>query len=115
MQRYVVLHHTGFGEPHFDLMLESSSGSLLMTWRAIDWPLAAGDELLRIGDHRREYLDYEGPVSNNRGEVKRVACGACDVSIAPDQLTIQLHEPESQLMLLRQIQADRWRVVEMSD
>ncbi|HBE68769.1 MAG TPA: hypothetical protein DDW52_11540 [Planctomycetaceae bacterium] len=29
----------------------------------------------RLIDHRRHYLTYEGPVSGNRGEVKRVASG----------------------------------------
>ena len=64
--------HEGFGELHYDLMCESSPGSALMTWRAPDWPPVAGDELIRIGDHRRDYLEYQGPVSNNRGSVRRV-------------------------------------------
>ena len=75
--RYVVLHHTGVDEPHYDLMFESAPGFPLMTWRATDWPLAAGDQLTRIGDHRSEYLDYEGPVSNDRGHVRRIVAGTC--------------------------------------
>ena len=111
---YVILHHTGFGEPHYDLMFEPSPGTSLMTWRASDWPLAAGDDLTRIGDHRREYLEYEGPVSNDRGEVKRVAEGRCAVSASESQVTIELYAPESSLMIFRQIESDRWRVVEVA-
>lgn len=29
----------------------------------------------RIADHRRDYLTYEGPVSGDRGEVRRLATG----------------------------------------
>jgi hypothetical protein len=113
--RYVVLRHTGFGEPHYDLMFESAPGSLLMTWRAADWPPAAGDVLTRIGDHRRDYLDYEGPVSNDRGQVHRVQSGTCQVALQPDQLTIEVHEPEKRLILLKRETTDRWRVVETSE
>jgi hypothetical protein len=31
--------------------------------------------ITRIEDHRAIYLTYEGPISGNRGEVKRVAGG----------------------------------------
>jgi hypothetical protein len=73
--RYVVLRHEGYGEPHFDLMFETAPGSPLLTWRSGEWPLRTGLELTRLGDHRREYLEYEGPISNNRGHVSRVAAG----------------------------------------
>ena len=33
-----------------------------------------------LGEHRREYLTYEGPVSGGRGEVKRVAGGTYDLA-----------------------------------
>jgi len=111
--RYVVLHHTGFGEPHYDLMFESSPGGTLTTFRAPDWPPVAGDALTRLGDHRRAYLDYEGPVSNNRGEVKRAASGTCEVSIATTQMTIRLVKPQALLLLLRLEKDDRWLVVEV--
>lgn len=40
-------------------------------------PSADGDEVAadELGRHRREYLDYEGEVSNNRGRVVRIAEG----------------------------------------
>jgi hypothetical protein len=73
--RYVVLHHTGIPEPHYDLMLESSPGSPLATFRFPVWPLKKPAVIHPLGDHRRDYLEYEGPVSGDRGEVRRVAAG----------------------------------------
>lgn len=79
--RYVVLHHTGYGEDHFDLLLEISPGSELASWRCSDWPLKPDSRVSKLPDHRRAYLEYEGEVSNNRGRVKRVQAG--EVSIIP--------------------------------
>jgi len=79
--RYVVLHHTGYGPDHFDLLLETSPGADLASWRCSDWPLKADSRLTKLPDHRRAYLEYEGEVSNHRGRVKRVAAG--EVSIIP--------------------------------
>ena len=73
--RYVVLHHSGIAEPHYDLMFETAPGSQLATFRCPVWPLKKPAVVLPLGDHRREYLGYEGPVSGSRGEVKRVAAG----------------------------------------
>lgn len=73
--RFVVLHHTGVAEPHYDVMVETSPGLLLSTWRAPNWPPRDGDVWTRLEDHRRAYLDYEGPISGGRGEVRRVAAG----------------------------------------
>jgi len=73
--RYVVLRHEGHGEPHFDLMFETETGSKLRTWQASNWPLRRRDKLVALGAHRRDYLDYEGPVSRDRGFVKRVDSG----------------------------------------
>jgi hypothetical protein len=69
MPRFVVLDHD-HPLPHFDLMLEV--GPVLWTWR-LERPPEAGPEQSaeRIPDHRPHYLDYEGPVSGNRGRVLR--------------------------------------------
>ncbi|GIW75759.1 MAG: hypothetical protein KatS3mg104_0822 [Phycisphaerae bacterium] len=75
--RYVVLHHTGWGEDHFDFMVEADPEGLLLTWRLDGWPhfLSA----IPLPDHRRIYLDYEGAVSGNRGTVRRVEQGTCRI------------------------------------
>jgi hypothetical protein len=74
--RFVILHHRLADGEHWDLMLER--GEVLATWRL---PLEPRDATClpmtvhRIGDHRKAYLDYEGPVSRNRGYVTRVDQG----------------------------------------
>jgi len=71
--RYVVLHHTGWNEDHFDLMLEADTDGPLLTWRLDAFPAPTRVQLL--ANHRRDYLTYEGDVSNGRGRVRRVAEG----------------------------------------
>jgi hypothetical protein len=91
----------------------------LITWRCTDWPIVAGDELIQLAEHRRAYLNYQGPISDNRGHVRRVVGGDCDVTLAAassaaaEQITIQLHEPQPMLILLRRAALDRWLVVEV--
>ncbi len=77
--RFVILHHRVAGGEHWDLMLEH--GDTLATWQLsrqpttpAELPIAAN----RIGDHRRAYLDYEGPISGDRGEVRRVDAGTVE-------------------------------------
>ncbi|MEM8873908.1 MAG: hypothetical protein AAGD32_06570 [Planctomycetota bacterium] len=77
--RYVVLHHTGYDEDHFDVMVERERGGVLRTWRSATWPISG--TVTPIHDHRRKYLDYEGPISGGRGEVRRVAAGTCESPI----------------------------------
>lgn len=99
MLRYVVLHHTGYGDAHFDLMFETADGSPLATWRSSTWP--AISNLTSLADHRRMYLDYEGPVSDNRGHVKRVAAGTHVIlEHTPHRLHVQLDDGQ-QLDLLK--------------
>jgi len=73
--RYVVLHHTGIDEPHFDFMFETAPGSPLTTFRLSQWPEIENTEVTKLRDHRRAYLTYEGDVSSDRGRVDRVAEG----------------------------------------
>lgn len=83
--RFVILHHTGFGEPHFDLMFENEPGSTLATWRSPIWPIDRPTRLLQLQAHRRDYLTYEGPISAGRGKVQRIASGLCHIEpTAPD-------------------------------
>ena len=74
MPRFVLLEHRWDGV-HWDLMLES--GETLRTW-AIDAPIVPGVELSAraLPDHRVIYLDYEGPISGDRGTVRRVDSGS---------------------------------------
>ncbi len=93
----VQLRHETPDEPtHIDWMIASTPVDAfdavgpLVTFRApdrLDALAAAGDHagLERIADHRPRYLDYEGPLSDDRGVVTRVWRGrllvdACDAT-----------------------------------
>jgi len=78
MPRFVILRHDpppgGQRPPHWDLMLQR--GDALRTW-ALAEPPAAGRWIAAeaLPDHRPDYLDYEGPVSGDRGAVSRWDAG----------------------------------------
>ncbi len=81
---FVILHHAlPDGSEHWDLGIDQ--GEALATWQLLEDPalLASGRigavRARRIADHRRAYLDYEGPVSGNRGHVTRLDRGDCRV------------------------------------
>lgn len=70
MPRFVVLFHDAPGGPHYDWMFDV--GDTLKTWSLAESPEADRKTTCRaLPDHRRAYLDYEGPVSGNRGTVTR--------------------------------------------
>jgi hypothetical protein len=61
---------------HFDWMFEGESG--LQTWstpRALRRDVDDAIEATELPLHRTAYLDYEGPVSGDRGTVRRVEAG----------------------------------------
>jgi hypothetical protein len=95
--RYVVLRHEGFGEPHFDLMIEDVRGGQLLTWRSPAWPPVDGTKLTPLAAHRRAYLDYEGPLSGGRGSVRRVDQGECETWRESKSLIVRFHVPLDQI------------------
>lgn len=67
--RFVILTHD-WPFLHWDLMLEVDDS--LLTWRVLSEPQIGVE--LRIEpspNHRKAYLDYEGPVSGERGCVSQ--------------------------------------------
>lgn len=74
MPRFVILRHEmppgRARASHWDFMLEQ--GDHLSTWALAVEPSAGCESPAeKLPDHRRLYLDYEGPVSNDRGTVTR--------------------------------------------
>ncbi len=73
----MLLHREREGS-HFDLMIEN--GPTLATWK-MDTPpedaQAEGIPCARIAEHRRRYLEYEGPISGDRGLVARHDVSTC--------------------------------------
>ena len=78
MPRFAVLIHDSPRGLHYDFLLEA--GDALKTWALPKIP-ATGDEIEceALPDHRLVYLDYEGPVSGNRGTVTRCDQGTFSI------------------------------------
>ena len=117
MPRYVLLRHDcppAMGRSsHWDFMLEHTGA--LWTWALQDLPaewqrqLAIGsddtfkDEVRaeRLADHRLDYLEYEGPLSEGRGNVRRIATGIYALVEASERrIVARLAEPLSGIALL---------------
>jgi hypothetical protein len=104
MPRFVLLYHdcppNDTRSSHWDFMLEA--GDVLRTWALEQLPsswhvahhatrqadatcptLSAADTVAaeQLGDHRREYLEFEGEISGNRGRITRIAAGTYAVEI----------------------------------
>jgi hypothetical protein len=110
MSRFVLLYHAcPAGLPrssHWDLMLEQEE--ILRTWALVqlpcDWISAAAQSEASpqpadtntvsaepLGDHRLAYLDYEGPLSEDRGHVTRVEAGTyASVEQTPDRWDVSI-------------------------
>lgn len=84
LPRFVLLEHCWDG-CHWDLMLEA--GNSLRTW-ALSSPPTDSEEILAtsLPDHRLDYLDYEGPISNDRGSVRRLDRGFFELITWEDDL-----------------------------
>jgi DNA polymerase Ligase (LigD) len=84
MPRFVVLEHD-HPELHWDFMLEHAGA--LKTWRLTEFPPPLGQKLRAqaLADHRLLYLNYEGPVSGNRGQVIRREQGTYDIVPPSDE------------------------------
>ena len=109
--RYAVLWHCQVTEPHFDLLFETYPGSDLATWRSSIWPIENPTTLKRLKDHRRIYLEYEGELTEHRGQVVRVAEGTCRVEIGEQAVwTIAMLNTPIRL-ILRQVEGDEWTAI----
>jgi hypothetical protein len=78
--RYAILHHTGIEPAHFDVLFESAPGSQLTAFRVDQWPIRNRTAATSLRDHRRLYLTYEGDIPGDRGHVRRVEAGGCNVA-----------------------------------
>ncbi|OWY72897.1 hypothetical protein B7486_00720 [cyanobacterium TDX16] len=91
LRRFVVLRHTLRTGSHFDLMIENADR--LATWKFETFPGASNAKPqpgVRLAEHRPLYLDYEGPVSNDRGDVIRQDSGGCRARVlTEDHWTVE--------------------------
>ena len=111
--RFVVLHHTGVPEAHYDLLIDTAADAPLRSWRCDAWPLASGARVTATPDHRRVYLQYEGAISGNRGQVARVDEGPCCIEVdASDELGARLiGRSEATMLHLKLLSKDTWIAV----
>lgn len=93
--RFVLLRHempeSSQRASHYDLMLERSGDLFTLELLAALEPAVpqAGREL---APHRKAYLDFEGAVSGDRGEVRRIDRGSLRISSwAGDAIEVELH------------------------
>lgn len=88
LRQFVLLKHLmpalAHRPTHWDLMIDL--GEMLLTFEMRELPIclpsgqSQGIQATRLADHRRAYLDYEGPLTadtsgNDRGSIERVAAG----------------------------------------
>lgn len=110
MPRFVILEHD---HPllHWDLMLEADG--VLQTWRLAQAPeLRREIDAVALGDHRLAYLDYEGPVSGNRGAVQRWDAGEFseEPKSTPTKRVLRICGTRGQgRVRLEQVDAENWR------
>ena len=117
MPRFVVLRHDpppdAAGTLHWDFMLEI--GDVLKTWALDEEPQdGASIRATALADHRLAYLDYEGPVSQNRGFVTRWDQGTFELLGVTDQVwRVRLSGEKLRDEVLCQrdaTDAQRWRI-----
>jgi hypothetical protein len=112
MPRYVVLYHqTPQGSEraaHWDLMLENDG--ILWTWALAADPRTS-QSAQRLPDHRLAYLDYEGPISGDRGSVSRWDTGEYAVlELSERRIRVRLSglQLDGEVRLSSPANGDRW-------
>jgi hypothetical protein len=91
---FVILEHTGTVSykpgVHWDLLCEE--GEDLRAWEFSEPITVPRQKIIALPAHRRMYLDYQGPISGDRGTVRQVAEGTFELlQDSPVQWTIRLH------------------------
>lgn len=114
--RTVLLEHTTpDGGVHLDWLIERpgiDAEHRLIAFRCTDDPTTRSAWVgERLPDHRARYLEYEGPISGNRGSVRRVWSKPCVLQTeAADGLSLTI-EPlltSARTLHLRRVASTRW-------
>ena len=85
--KFAILLHQGKGQEHYDLVLEGQN--LCPTFQFEQKELLNG---LRIQDHRKKYLTFEGLISPEKGTVVIIETG----TYTCENNRIQLDSPKRQ-------------------
>ena len=109
MPRFALLCHDSPRGWHCDFFLER--GELLRTWALPEVPqMDATLSAELLPDHRLIYLDYEGPISGNRGTVTRWDRGEYEVAVFQnDRVRVRLEGEKlvGDVELVR-VDSERW-------
>lgn len=117
MSRFTLSTHD-HPHPHWDLFLEQSHTETLRTWRLSRAPDGGQPQIAHLlPDHRPIYLDYEGPVSGNRGTVQRWDTGTYEpLKNHPDQVELKLQGARlNGRILLTKLSDSEWQYRYQSD
>ena len=78
---FVLLEHTTREGVHWDFIIQVPARESLPTWRLLQDPLTTPGDIPAepIADHPPHFLDYEGPLREGRGSVRRLDRGAATV------------------------------------
>lgn len=119
--RTTILEHTIATGLHHDWLIEDprlanpqAENARLWTARVApppqDWDKLKRFDLTITPPHRRIYLNYQGPVQGQRGYVRRLAQGTCQVLEWSEQrIVLALQTPTATLdMHLTQQAGTRW-------
>lgn len=113
-ERFALLDHD-WPTPHRDLLLEL--GGVLRAWRLpAQFDLRAPIPAEAIADHCLIYLDYEGPISGDRGVVRRWDGGALEwMEVVEDGMRMRLSgEHFNGEYELKRIEGSKWMFVLVS-
>lgn len=106
MPRYTLSHHSGSPEgDHYDLFLEV--GDKLRTWRLRSPDLSKLQSAAPIADHRPIYLDYNGPLSNERGHVRIEVSGTYEATWSERHIELTL-DGTRKFSLRLDLNKDEW-------
>jgi hypothetical protein len=105
--RFVILTHD-WPALHWDFLVEV--GDALRAWRLLSEPAAEVDIPAEPNSlHRLLYLDYEGPVSGDRGSVSRWDAGTCSwIADEPNRVGLELRGSKLIGRATLTAEDDRW-------
>ncbi|HRP63571.1 MAG TPA: hypothetical protein PK400_09785 [Phycisphaerales bacterium] len=115
----VLRHELPDGSAHWDWMIAPAveGTAPLITFRLNDRPDSHNPKELaatRLPDHRRLYLNYEGPISGDRGHVRRVRAGMIVGGfLGPTRGELRIHwaaPAEAATVRLTLENSDQWRI-----
>ncbi len=114
--RFTISHHTGAKEgDHFDLLLERDEA--LRTFRLRAAAFQEPQEAVAMPDHRKLYLDYEGPITGGRGRVRVVETGTYETDEWSDeriQVAVFGRRIRTRLSLTRRGANGPWTLVDVT-